>query len=157
MKGFFKYIALILFLSSKLAFAGGEIKFIQNKGQWKAPFLFKASLPGGALFVEKSAFTYNFYNANIYHFHHLDDIQTDLKKALKFHAFKINFVGSNSNVNINSNNESKSYYNYFLGNDKSRWKSKVKAFQEIDYQNLYPQINLKLYSLGTAIKYEITN
>ena len=36
-----------------------SISFSENKGQWDKKILYRAALDGGALFLEKNAFTYS--------------------------------------------------------------------------------------------------
>ena len=40
------------------------IKFTENKGQWDQRVLFRAFVPGGAMFVERNSVTFNFYDHN---------------------------------------------------------------------------------------------
>lgn len=155
------YLNFLIFsvIACSNLFAQSNIRFIENKGQWENPFLYKANLGGGSLFIEKNAFTYNFYNANEYQFHHLNvgmnKTSRNSEKQLRFHAFKVNFLNINSSVKISSTIPYPEYYNYFLGSDKNRWKSKVKAYQKINYNELYPNINLEIYSVGNALKYDV--
>jgi len=148
-----KYVSLLLLFSFSLAYAGDGIRFIENKGQWKQAFLYKANLGNGALFLEKTAFTYNFYNANNYHFHNFNTNETPEK--LKSHAFRISFLEANKNSSIENRNTFPEYYNYFLGKNKSYWKSNIKAYQKVYYNNIYSEIDLTIYSLGSKLKYDL--
>ena len=151
-----KLLTILLFLISFTLNAANGIQFIKNKGQWTTPILYKATLNNGAMFIEKDGFTYNFYNANEVNLHPYNHTNTDEPlPRLRFHAFKMNFIHSNPNVSVSSKYASTEYYNYILGNDKSKWKSHVKAYSFIEYSNLYPNINLQLYSSGSNIKYDI--
>ena len=44
--------------------------------------------------------------------------------------------------------------NYFYGNDSSKWCTKVPNYQEIYYENLYNNIDLRYYSSDIGIKYD---
>ncbi|RLA91528.1 MAG: hypothetical protein DRG69_09960, partial [Deltaproteobacteria bacterium] len=46
------------------------------------------------------------------------------------------------------------YFNYFLGNDSSRWASFVPAYGEVLYENLYPNIDLRFYFTDNGLKYD---
>ncbi|RLF72353.1 MAG: hypothetical protein DRN55_06300, partial [Thermoplasmata archaeon] len=46
------------------------------------------------------------------------------------------------------------YFNYFLGNDSSRWASFVPAYGEVLYENLYPNIDLRFYFTDKGLKYD---
>jgi len=157
MKNLTVIVTLILSLLSNVINAHGDIRFVENKGQWVNSFLYKANVGGGALFVEKFSFTYNFYNIDSYQYHHANFSKQDNKatEKLKFHAFKVNFLNASSSVKINTLKPYPEYFNYFLGKDKSKWKSKVKAYEVIKYNNLYPNIDLELYSIGRLLKYDV--
>lgn len=148
-----KYLALLLLFVAIKAYGSDGIRFTENKGQWEHPFLFKANLGNGALFLEKTSFTYNFYNANNYHFHNFNIDEPSEK--LKSHAFRINFLTANNNATVASKNVFPEYYNYFLGKDAKNWKSNVKAYQLIHYNNIYNNIDLTIYSLGDKLKYDV--
>ncbi|MCB0402704.1 MAG: gliding motility-associated C-terminal domain-containing protein [Flavobacteriales bacterium] len=147
-------ILLILLVPVALTKAGNTgIRFTPNLGQWEEPFLFKANLGNGALFVEKHNFTYNFYNSNEYHFHNFK--LADHAEKLRFHAFKVHFRNANPNPAIENKDAFSDYTNFYLGKDPNRWKSFVRSYQTVFYQNLYPFIDLALYSLGDQLKYDV--
>jgi gliding motility-associated-like protein len=152
-KTFKNLIILLLAITPFFIRANNGIRFIENNGQWEQPFLFKASIGNGALFLEKSAFTYNFYNADNYHFHNFSI--TKPAKKLKSHAFRINFLGANNNATIASKNVFSEYYNFFLSKNVKNWKSNVKAYQLVHYNNIYNNIDLTIYSLGSKLKYDV--
>ena len=41
-----------------------------------------------------------------------------------------------------------------MGNDPKRWAANVASFGEVVYQNIYPDIDLKLYAFRQTVKYE---
>ncbi len=128
------------------------IRFIENKGQWSEPFLYKADLGTGSLFIEQKSFTYNLYNSEEIHQNHFT---TNLHPTnIKYHAFKVNFVNA-LNAKISPTDKYPEYYNYILGNDKSTWKGNVSAFKLINYQNIYNNIDFQIYSVGNLLKYDV--
>ncbi len=145
---------LFFFLGAiQVVFAHTEgIRFVENKGQWVTPVLFKADLGNGALFVENNAVTYNLYNADEYKKNHFSTSKTS--SSIRYHAFRVRFLNALS-AKITSSEKYPDYYNYFIGNDESKWKGNVPAYRQINYQNIYKNINLNLYSLGNLIKYDI--
>ena len=147
------HIVLIFSMVTQSLFAGNEgIRFIENKGQWSEPFLYKADLGTGSLFIEQKSFTYNLYNSEEIHQNHFT---TNLHPTnIKYHAFKVNFLNA-LNAKISSTDKYPEYYNYILGNDKSTWKSNVAAFKLINYQNIYNNIDFKIYSIGNLLKYDV--
>ena len=144
-------ITCIIF--SAIAFGDNGIRFTKNEGQWQHPFLYKAYLGNGAMFIEKGAFTYNFYNADVFHFH--DHSRNDQSEHLKYHAFKMSFLNANQNPTIQNKNAFSDYTNYYYGKNPNNWKPNVKSYQQIHYNNIYNNIDIALYSLGTKLKYDV--
>ena len=145
--------SIICFFISSATAGNNGIRFTKNEGQWQQPFLYKAYLGNGAMFVEKNAFTYNFYNADVFHFH--DYSRNDQSENLKYHALKMHFLNANKNPIIQNKNAFSDYTNYYLGKNAKNWKTYVKSYQQIHYNNIYNNIDIALYSLGNKLKYDV--
>ena len=101
-----KQITLLFLFSVHLCFAADfKHPFTQNKGQFSEIVIAKVNLPGGALFIEKGTFTYNFYDQQ-----KLADVHNHrtIDRSIKAHAFKVIF--KNANENIESLLEEKSIF-----------------------------------------------
>lgn len=130
--------------------------FIQNKGQWHPNVHFKADVPGGSLFFEKNALTYSLYDQFKVRQIHDDAIagrKTD-NFDIKGTILRIEFMQSNPEVNIQSTEKSDYYENYYLGNDPTKWASKAYAYHNLQYQNIYPGIQLNYYTQNGFLKYD---
>ena len=140
--------------------AHSKIQFIQNDGQWHKNVRYKSPLGVGAVFLENNVFTYVQFDAeqiNATHEHddhdHNESIyETDLK--INTHAWKTRFEGANDKPNLSGLDKQKAYHNYFIGNDKSKWASRVPLFNVIEYDNLYDGIDMKVYSAEGIFKYD---
>jgi gliding motility-associated-like protein len=159
----FKGLFLILLFISK-GFAGGivktpadqtGIKFTENKNQWDQKILFRAQLDGGQLFLEKNAFTYNFYDKETLRKNHIRTAKDLNKKTdpIRFHAFRMTFEGGNATVETETKNMTPDYCNFFIDNDKSKWAGNVKNYKEIVYHNIYNGINLQVLGQENSLKY----
>lgn len=148
----FHILLLLLFNFSNAKAHNEGLRFIENKGQWTEPFFYKADIGNGALFLEQKAFTYHLYNVDEVQSNHFSI--TKNPKSIKYHAFKVNFLNS-LNAKISHSNKYPEYYNFLLGADKKLWKSKVGAYQQIEYKNFYQNIDLVLYSMGNFLKYDV--
>ncbi|MBC8046120.1 MAG: PKD domain-containing protein [Fimbriimonadaceae bacterium] len=151
------FIALSMFAQNSAMQTSSFIQFTENKGQWQQNILFKSDLHGNVIYLEKNNITFDLANAadleRLSHPHHKDDpIPED--KIINRHCYKVWFEGSNADVHIITDQRSTSYNNYFIGNDKSKWANNVFSFKEITYQNIYPNIDLKIYSRGENFKYD---
>ncbi len=144
-------------IAQKEPIIAGELEFIENKGQWDKQIHFKAELSHGALFLEQECFTFNFVNQGDLAHSHAHDGQVFDKNTTQhthYHAYKINFIGGDKNVELSGLNEKADYCNYFIGNDRSKWASHVHKFGVVEYNALYPGIDLKIYSSDNLLKYD---
>ncbi|MBU1719218.1 MAG: gliding motility-associated C-terminal domain-containing protein, partial [Bacteroidetes bacterium] len=71
------------------------------------------------------------------------------------HAYKVHFRNSNADCKVSGEMQTSDYVNYFLGNDPKLWASHVNKYKVVNYQELYKKIDLKIYSDGTLLKYDL--
>lgn len=128
--------------------------FFENKGQWNSEVLFKSQFNGGNLWVEQHQLLFHLMDySELRKIHGRPDIAsagTDFRQ----HLVHINFINSNKIDSLEKNTPSASYYNYFIGNDKTKWASGVHSYLEATLKNLYNGIDLKLIEQLTHLKYE---
>lgn len=127
-----------------------KIDYVKNEGQWEAPILYKADLSGGWVFLEKNKLTYKFIDAA--HLHHSGKQQHSKEEKIKGHAYEVKWLNANTNVVISSSDNRNYYNNYFIGKDSKKWKSNVRIFGSVLYQNIYPNIDFKVYGDANALK-----
>lgn len=123
--------------------------FVANQGQWQSDILYRADVPQGALFIEKNRWTFNFMEAVNMH----APVHQSLPQ--KGHAYRLHFLGSNSN-NIQGEQPLTTYHNYYKGNNKENWATRVPLFEQVAYQRLYPNIQAKIYfnNNSAGLKYD---
>ncbi len=136
------YIVFLLCLFSFASYCQ-TLRFEENKGQWQDNILYKARLQEGALFVEN--------NGIVFHLNDLKKHQNKTKNSA--HAFKIQ-LNDSKNKKIKTKNHFPSYSNYFKGKDNSKWASKVNAYEEIVYQDVFSNIDWRIYSKDGEVKHE---
>ena len=169
---FLLFLCLIFSLSSVNVFASGaghdhdheafhgHLKFLQNLSQWEPEVRFRADLPGGQAFLLDQSF--------VFCYQHPEDIQTmdalfhaadpeQQRKAnsmqVRQHAYQMTFEQAGIPA-FEGLDKTDGYYNFFVGNDRSKWAKWVPAFEGVKYQGLYPGIDLQVYSEGGNFKYE---
>ncbi|MCF6280573.1 MAG: hypothetical protein L3J14_09545 [Flavobacteriaceae bacterium] len=128
--------------------------FIENKGQWKENVLFKSKFDGGNLWVEQHKMMFHLQDLSIYHEAHVakkNNIENPVVPQTLVH---LNFVGSNEITEIVKELPTESYYNYFIGNDKSKWATNVRGYGEAILKELYTGIDLKIIEEQEQLKYE---
>ncbi|MFN5921405.1 MAG: hypothetical protein ACK45I_08905, partial [Bacteroidota bacterium] len=124
------------------------IKLIENKGQWDSHVLFRALIPGGALFVTRTGLHYSLIDEKSLH----EAMHNAVAPvAVKGHNFKVTFTGA-SIPTVGKQDASTEYYNYFKGNNPSRWASECRAWGKVTLINLYNGIDMELVTLNDRIK-----
>src|SRR5438034_10509697 len=58
---------------------------------------------------------------------------------------RMKMVGANSMPRLIGRDELPSKSHYFIGNDPSRWRTNVPNYAKVEYQNLYPGVDLIFY------------
>ncbi len=150
-------LLLLLSIATNATFArqrdtlgiGGRTYFIENRGQWKAPFLFQAQMHNAAFFAEHNCFTIALREQTVHHdhqFHH--------QRGQMMHAYKVIFDGCNANVEVSGDDidTQGGYDNYYYGRDRSRWVTRLPHYGTIFYNDLYPGIDLDVRVASNALK-----
>ena len=133
-----------------------SIEYIENKGQWDAPFLFKGMTSRGDIYLQKNGFRILLSDdQNHDKVHGVRHGWLNGPQTLKYHAFDILFKNSNTDVTVSTEKPQKQYYNYFYGNDSKKWKSEIHPVMAVNYQNIYQDIDAHIYSEEGNIKYDL--
>ncbi|MCB9252137.1 MAG: gliding motility-associated C-terminal domain-containing protein [Flavobacteriales bacterium] len=150
------FLALIFFSVAGFASEEESLQFVENKGQFSSNVLFRAQLNNGYVFLEKNSITFKIFDPKEYyeahkHLHKKSGVEVN---TIHGQAFTYHFENSSTIVKVGGISPFFEKFNYFLGKDPSKWASDVMLFREIIYHNLYPGIDLKVYSKYGQIKYE---
>ena len=123
---------------------GTAVSFVENLGQWDAAVQFEAQLHDAALFLEETALTVVLRS-------HIPHPAVGGGRP-HCHAYRMSFAGS---LGAKPEGESRQagYYNYYLGNSPSRWRSKVGSYAVVRYRDLWPSVDMELYTASAALKY----
>jgi gliding motility-associated-like protein len=149
------------------------IHFIENKGQWDSQVQFRVRIPNGNLFFHRGGFTYDFLDEETFHHHHENTtsgqivpysgniVQNRTSNALppqeeyiKAHALKVMFLNYSPSYLSKGMEASPAYYNYFYGSDPSKWAGDVKAYNGVEYQQIYSKIHFQMKAHEGGLKYE---
>lgn len=124
--------------------------FTENKGQWPDQVAYRARVPGGLMFVERSALTYSLHSGGPLANHgHAHDEPVAEEHA---HAFRVSFDGASQAVPEGAFGQSH-YENYFLGNDPEKWGTGCAVYGMVSMRGLYPGIDLRVDG-REGLKYE---
>ena len=154
----------LLFIFSLLSFfinASDGLIFKQNKNQWPNKVLYGAEISTGQIFIEKNGLTWQLWSAeDLYkahnHSHNTEANKLDNDSAtekIKGHNYKVEFINAQF-ANHKTFKQQPEYYNYFLGNNPHQWASKVSAYEELYFNNVYNNIDVKYYSNNGLFKYD---
>ncbi|HBW86044.1 MAG TPA: hypothetical protein DEF82_04680 [Crocinitomicaceae bacterium] len=127
---------------------------IENKGQWPSPVLFKSKISFGNIWVQQHKILFHLQDfSRLFELHQKpeDSEETIFGKQTLVH---LNFPSSNEVTRIEKHIRSEAYFNYFIGNDSSKWASDVHGYSEITMNEFYKGIDLKLISQHEGFKYE---
>ena len=126
---------------------------LENKGQWPSPVLFQSSINGGKVWVQQNKFIYHLQDYSSMHENH-GSFDVNVGQEIREHLVHLNFVGSNQVSSIEKHDESSFYFNYFKGNDRSKWASKVHSYGNTVMKNLYNGVDLNVQNNEGQFKYE---
>jgi len=70
------------------------------------------------------------------------------------HTVRISFPGSNTAVQVEGLERQSGRINYFIGDDKSKWRTNVPIYRGVIYRNLWDSIDLRYEGRGGNLKYE---
>lgn len=174
-----RYITIVLFffgLSCALhvhAQSYYALDFIENRGQWKEDFNYKSTVGNGTVFIRSNGITVlknhpDDHAAFIEYMHaHGDSKENGVHRGdemnatssqlpvIRSHAYQMNFLGSNATSRFESERPTGEVANYFLGDDKKSWRTDVKSYGAVLQKDLYPGIDVRYYSNGDKLKYDL--
>lgn len=152
-----------------------SIDFIENKGQWKGDFQFKAIHGSSTVFFNNKGYVvhklkeevHNLLHNNVSIFSKLtkaDSIEIANKDAdqntnpstIKSHSYQVAFVGGSQVTRYQMGKASPDVSNYFLGGDPSKWKTGVRSFYDITRESVYEGVDMRFYSSSNGgMKYDL--
>ncbi|GGN01394.1 hypothetical protein GCM10010967_39750 [Dyadobacter beijingensis] len=135
--------------------------FVENRGQWDKDIRFRAAIPGGFLFLKDQSLLYVLYDgAKVSALHAkshggMPAAREDMSApGVRAHGVEVMVGNGAGNVRFKTAKAGKSAFNYFLGSNADNWAAGVKGFEEVIYENIYPNIDLRVYLNQARLKYE---
>jgi hypothetical protein len=140
------------------------LAFTGNRGQWDEKVVFRAEAGGAVFFFCDDEVVYVFTrdtNELMYEgmSQGLDISEMPVKLARPRYkresmVIRTQFVGANAHPQIVAENRLSHNYNYFYGDDPSRWVADVPSYESITYKDLWPGIDLRYHGDGRGMKYD---
>jgi len=134
--------------------------FIENKGQVNMQVSFYERGTGHATFFTSDGVVLSLSKSdeNVENPFHTVDIQgLDSRKNKKIttEAVRLSFVGANKNAKIIADEKMPGHVNYFVGNDKTKWRSNVPTYGAVIYKDVYKNIDVKFYGNNKNIEHDV--
>jgi gliding motility-associated-like protein len=159
-KNYFSLFTAVAITLSASAHSGysdaGGVEFIRNLGQWDGNFEYRSYTKNGDIYLQQRGFTYVIGRSdNAQKIEDFTHGRLSGATTLHYHAYRVNFEGANQAA-VSGGGELKTYYNYYLGNNPSRWKTGIHPNTFVNYQDLYDGIDMHVGSEYGSMKYEFT-
>ncbi len=83
--------------------------------------------------------------------------KNNVREVLKVtgEALSLSFVGANKGVKITAENKKTGHVNYFIGRDKSKWRSNIPTYGALTYEGVYKNIDIKFYGNNNNIEHDV--
>ena len=142
-----KLCALISFLAFG---AQGQTRFVENLGQWPEGVQCRAEIADGLVYLQNDGITYQFWDKELLAAKHNG---TSNDTVLNCHNVKLYFEKANPHPLVVKEEAFETFYNFYKGNDPSKWAAGALAYQKITYYSLYDRIDLVVESTLFGFKY----
>lgn len=128
---------IILFTSNSLFSA--EMKFIENKGQWDSNIKFVSERNGLVTSVTNSGIYFDFFQKE--------------GNTISGDVLKLNLVNSKA-LNFSPQEELDEKFNYFMGNNHTKWVSNARTYKKLVAKNVYEGIDFVYYIDNNSPRYD---
>lgn len=134
--------------------AAGQLRFIENKGQWPDQVAYQAELDGAVIWCERDAIVFDLFDAKAMAAAH-GDARYEPPRIMPRHAVRMRFMSATDATSCRAESPLPGYHNFFLGNDPARWKSGVKGYGSITIEGVAPGCDAVLRANRSGAKYDL--
>ena len=130
------------------------ILFIENQGQADSSIAYYAMAGKQTVYLTPQSIGFDFirYTAAP---EQQDTSQMEIaQRQAERLVTSIDFLGANSAPAIEGRNKSRGVVNYLIGNDPAKWHTDIPTYTEVVYTDIYPGIDLRLYSQDSTLRYD---
>ncbi len=127
-----------------------------NKGQWDQKVQFRSELPGGYFYLEEKGFSYLRLDrekiAELHHRTRNHQGSPPSELGVDAHAVKVDLLGA-SKPRFKKKGRSSYYANFYKGEDRADWASKVHPYEQVTLQGIYSGVDMSIERKAQGIKY----
>lgn len=137
------------------------IPFIENKGQWPDQYFFSAPIRQGDILFSRGNIRFVFFQhqeqkgnktGDIVKRHTMEHTHGELPNVA--HSYHVEFINSREGSIPVGSSVLDTKYNYYIGNDRSKWATNVQSYAALTYAELYPGIDLVYYEQDGKLKFD---
>ena len=130
--------------------------YIENKGQWNESVQSKFQMPNGAAWFKNNAVCIAIADdEQVHEAQHVLHENPDAEVLVSGHAYEMRFSTSDSQE-VDFKGRHSDYVNYFIGNNRSKWASRVGVYDEMNYTDIVPGISMNWSMDDGFMKYTYT-
>ncbi|MDH5474302.1 MAG: PKD domain-containing protein [Cyclobacteriaceae bacterium] len=166
-----KIVSIVLFVLISSKSFGYQVSekntpglvFIENKNQWSDNIKYSTQIGNGVMNISDKGFHFIIQDvarleelhtqSHVVGFYEYGEYECNEETKIDNHSYNVSFVGAKK-PHITSQGKTSQYYNYFIGNDSSKWVSYAYGYEIVNYNEIYKNINLSVYSKGMSPKYD---
>jgi len=160
MRSFLAWI-LIFCCLQVLADPQPSIQFIANRNQWRKEIFFRAPVEQGHVNFYANKIQYDFRGIvpprgkdNVDDAVQVDESGHVADGPVQRHVLQVSFLNADPASVPSGRYPSNTKFNYYLGNDRTKWASAVRAYSYVNYNEIYCGVGLQYYSQDGMLKYE---
>jgi hypothetical protein len=121
---------------ARKAYGQLPLAFVPNAGRTDPRVRFHAQAGGASFFFTPKEAVFSFTKGN------------------QGTVLRLAFLGANAAARIEGRRPGSGRVNYLLGNDPSKWRTKLPTYEQVVYRELWPGIDLLVSGAAGAVKYE---
>jgi hypothetical protein len=126
-------------------------QFIENRGQTDPSVKFYAKKGSTTVYLTDTAIVSDFIFLRQMTKKNKEIASSEEEaKTHQRQVVKMALKNSNPQPVITGKDKQETIYNYFIGNDPSKWRSEVPSYNEVYYKDVYAGIDLRFYTAGNG-------
>ena len=119
-----------------------SVTFLENNGQWPSEIIYQAMSVSTNAYLMKEGLSF------------AQKLKGDLAKEQSTIVWNMKFHHMNTDAFIDGSRGRESVYTYLMGSTEKDWVVHPKEYEEIRYNNIYENVDLKIYGIGSQLKYD---
>ncbi len=126
--------------------------FVSNYGQWRKDILFAAPGPGMQVLIKKDGIVLPYSLRNHKTFNNKNGFPDEFK-SISSDIIAIKFYNDLPAYSIKGIRESRTKFQFYLGQDSSKWLEGITSYKSVKYENVWKNINAVVDVNGNNIEH----